>query len=480
MVMLGHLSTLLLSLQLMSLAQSLTRTRPSLGDFLPLLILLIPGFLLSTLLTSLACFLLLDLSVIEAVCFGVCLAPLDPVYVAGTLRGRFVQAHLPSRLTWLLGAEAMVEHAIALPTLALPTLLLLHPGKEGWAVGRWALEAIAYDTLGSLIIGMIIGWGMGRLLPFLRAHDLLEPTMTSTDTLTSLLACILCGGSEIVGLNGLVVVCAAGVGIGLGDKEPPVRLVFEMTSETSKEPSRATHQVSERLWHVELLHWIFQCILGASIPFHEYASIKVLHPSHLIPLAMLLLIFRRIPAAFLCRLLPARFVDGEKVMRTPQCSKEALWVSWYGPVGCLSLHLTLQLLSNVMTTSNYKGLDALWATVTFISFFSSILQGSSLPSLLLFRERYCPLRKKKAERRKSHLWTLETGQQEGMWENGGRGPWRRWSQVNGRGPIEIPRKQQKPLVPIVRVDTTSLSSASSYSSCPSTSKSTGSLSGRPS
>ncbi|RKP14731.1 Sodium/hydrogen exchanger family-domain-containing protein [Piptocephalis cylindrospora] len=345
--MIGHLSTLLLSLQLMSLSQSLTRTRPSLGDFLPLLVLLLPGFILSGVLTSLACFLLLDLSVVEAMCFGVCLAPLDPVHVAATLRGRFVQSHLPPRLTWLLGAEAAMEHAIALPTLAIPTLLLLHPGKEGWAMSRWALEAVVYDTFGALLIGMMVGWAMGRFLPFLRSHELLEPTLTSTDTLTSLLACILCGGSEMIGLNGLAVVCASGVGIGLGDREPPDSSCLSLATPASESAKRR---------------------FGAQ--------------------------------------------------NTP--------VLQGGPVD---------------------------------------LMGSSLPSLLLFRENYCPSRLEKPDRRKSRLWTLETGQQEGVWEDGGRGPWRRWSEVGGRGASHASAQQKKALVPIVRVDTSSLSaSSSSFSS----------------
>jgi sodium/hydrogen antiporter len=125
------------------------------AGFVPILS-LGPGTVVIVAVTTLGSYLLLDISVIEALLLGTILASTDPVVLRDVVR----EERIPASVRQALNIEAGTNDIVVLPTLL---ILIALANDEASGVGGWALLVVEVLVLGP-VIGFVIGAGAAWLM----------------------------------------------------------------------------------------------------------------------------------------------------------------------------------------------------------------------------------------------------------------------------------------------------------------------------
>ncbi|UCH41066.1 MAG: cation:proton antiporter [Gammaproteobacteria bacterium] len=141
-------------------ARQLTRDLPA------VLILAIPGMLLSTVIVGLGVWLALDTKLIIALVFGALISATDPVAVVAL----FKELGAPNRLNVLVEGESLLNDATAIVAFS----ILLAIAIEGSAIGLGDIDNIFFEFLrvffGGVIFGSLLGFVTCELLYRMRAN----------------------------------------------------------------------------------------------------------------------------------------------------------------------------------------------------------------------------------------------------------------------------------------------------------------------
>ncbi len=147
-----------------------------LADWLPVVLLAVPGLMLSVLIVAALIHWGIGLSWLLALMLGAMVAPTDPVAVLSLLR----KLGLPARLRVVVEGESLFNDGVGAAVFVIVLALLL-PTVGLAAPGNAAFWAIAADALwlmfGGLALGLLVGWLTAQ---FLRVIDdyLIEMTLT--------------------------------------------------------------------------------------------------------------------------------------------------------------------------------------------------------------------------------------------------------------------------------------------------------------
>jgi NhaP-type Na+/H+ or K+/H+ antiporter len=149
----------------------------------------------------------LDLPWGAALLLGAVLAPTDPV-LASAIAIENASDH--DRMRYGLSGEAGLNDGLAFPFVVLALLWVEQGGPGGW-LGGWALHRLLW----AVAVGLLVGYGLGRLLGqlavYLRSRE--RDTAAPSDFLALALIALAYVGAEAMGAWGFLSVFAAGLGL---------------------------------------------------------------------------------------------------------------------------------------------------------------------------------------------------------------------------------------------------------------------------
>jgi CPA1 family monovalent cation:H+ antiporter len=180
----------------------------------PILILAVPGVILTMLLVGGIVSWGVGLAIPTALVFGVLIAATDPVAVVSIFRTLGV----PKRLSVLIEGESLLNDGTA---LVLFNLMLLVAATGSFDLGS-SIIAFLRISLGGLIVGLVAGWAISRLIANIDDY-LIETTLTTVLAFGSYLI------AEQLHFSGVLAVVAAGLingNLGPRGMSPATRIVL--------------------------------------------------------------------------------------------------------------------------------------------------------------------------------------------------------------------------------------------------------------
>ncbi|KAI7858463.1 Cation/H+ exchanger, partial [Circinella umbellata] len=275
-------------------------------EWLTMFILLFPVMLFMWLISGLFIYLLLESLVIAA-----CICPTDPILANSVVKGRFAEKHVPSHIRNALSAESGANDGLGFPFLFL-AIFLLGEDSVGVAIGKWVYETCLFQIALSCIIGVVVGYVARKLLQWSERHHLIDkPSFLSFAIALSLFLMSMTGFS---GSDDVLACFAAGN-------------AFSWDDWFRKETEEAHFQdVIDMMLNLAIFVYI-----GAIIPWWSFHDPALgLTPWRLVVIAILILLFRRLPVVILFK----------PVMPAMKTYREAVFSGWFGPMGVGAVFLS--------------------------------------------------------------------------------------------------------------------------------------------
>jgi len=148
-----------------------------LADWLPIVLLAVPGLGLSLLLVAAVVHWGIGLPWLVALLLGAMVSPTDPVAVLSLLR----QLGMPDRLRTIIEGESLFNDGVGAAAFELILLFLLPSlglANNAHALSFWAALGLGlWLMLGGLLLGLVVGWIVTHFLRFVDDH-LIEMTVT--------------------------------------------------------------------------------------------------------------------------------------------------------------------------------------------------------------------------------------------------------------------------------------------------------------
>jgi CPA1 family monovalent cation:H+ antiporter len=170
----------------------------------PVLMLAVPGLLLSTLLIAVIVTFATPFSLSAALLLGAILSATDPVSVISVFR----RLGVPRRLTILVEGESLFNDATSIVLARIMLSLLLAGHLSGAAAARGALDFVLV-FVGGLAVGVILGLIAGYLLGKVGSDLYIEITLTTTVAYLSFLL-----AERVLHVSGVTATLAAGLTVG--------------------------------------------------------------------------------------------------------------------------------------------------------------------------------------------------------------------------------------------------------------------------
>ena len=321
-----------LGISLMGIALRLPTTYP-LRHWRALAVLLVIGMPAMCLISSLLSAWTLGLPLLMALLVGASICPTDPVIASSIVTGGVAKDNLPANFRHLLSAESGANDGLAYPLVLLPLLLMAHPPATAWP--EWFLKTWLWEVLGSVVIGVLIGWVSGRALEWADRKDWLD--QPSFLALSLALTLLVLGIGKLLGTDSILAVFAAGIAF---DQEVG-----------GKQRSEADNvQEAVNLFFTLPVFVLF----GLIAPWEKWLALGWGG----LALAALVLLLRRLPIVLaLRRWLP------------PVRGRDISWVmGWFGPIGVSALfYATL--------ATGRTGSETPWVAVSLVVLASIIAHG---------------------------------------------------------------------------------------------------------
>jgi CPA1 family monovalent cation:H+ antiporter len=301
----------------------------------PMLLLAVPGTMVSAALVGSVLAIALQLPLAVALLFGSIVAATDPVAVVAVFR----RLRAPRHLTVIAEGESLINDGVAITLyVALLGFVISGTGTPGTAVELFLLSAV-----GGVILGGFLGFAFLALTSVIDDH-LLEMTLSTALAYGSYLA------AQSAGFSGALACVTAGMihgslGRGAGMSEANRRLIDD-------------------LWEYLgfLANAVVFLLLGLTVDLSELAR----HAGPVLA-AILVVLLARLALVEALRLAPGSLVAS---------AAERLVLTWGGLRGALTAALALTLPSTVPAR------DLLIAMAFGVVLFTLIVQGATLPIVL--------------------------------------------------------------------------------------------------
>ena len=149
-------------------------TRQLHQDLPPILILAIPGMLMSTIIVGLGVWWLLDIRLIVALVFGALISATDPVAVVAL----FKELGAPKRLMVLVEGESLLNDATAIVAFSILVGIAVMGGGIGWGDSGSIIGEFLRVFIGGVIVGSLLGFAVCEILH--RMHSDLPVILTTS------------------------------------------------------------------------------------------------------------------------------------------------------------------------------------------------------------------------------------------------------------------------------------------------------------
>lgn len=319
-----------LALSVMSASLSLPRDFLA-GNWRALLLLLVPGTMLMWLVSAGIAWIALEMTVLAALLAGAIVTPTDPVLARSIVIGKLAEEKVPSSTRHLITAESGINDGLALPMVLLPLMLM----ETGGDAIRRSFAYLAWEVIGALTVGWILGHATGRLFRLAHEKGIAESkSLTATTVALSLLAL---AGVGLLGADGVLAVFVAGIVLNRAMKEEHV------------ESHEHFQDAVDRSFTLPIF-----ILLGIVAPFEDWLA----GGWPLFLAATAIVVFRRLPA----------WLFLQAVGRPYRDMNEARFAGWFGPIGVAAFFYGT-------VAAKHGAPPMLWALVSLIIFLSVILHG---------------------------------------------------------------------------------------------------------
>src|SRR6056297_2332494 len=133
-----------------------------------------PGMVVMWLVSAAVVYLVFPVSVVIALLLGAIVTPTDPVLANSVVIGQTAEENIPTRLRYLLSAEAGANDGGAYPFVFLG--ILLFEQSTDSALREWFTHTIPVEVVGAILLGVLIGGVVGRLERWVSGEQFLEET----------------------------------------------------------------------------------------------------------------------------------------------------------------------------------------------------------------------------------------------------------------------------------------------------------------
>lgn len=337
-------------------------------EWRPLAILLGPIMTAMWLSTSLLVWALVpNLPFLHALVVASCITPTDPVLSNVIVKGRFADLNVPKDLQHIITAESGANDGLGYPFLFLALYLIKYtgngagsaPGGVRMAMGMWFGENLGYTIILSVVYGAAVGWVAKELLHWAEKHDFVD--RESFLVFVFSLALFITGTCGMIGTDDVLACFIAGNAFTWDDW-------FRLeTMDDSLQPT------IDMLLNIGIFMWY-----GAVAPWGKFLHNDVIPLYRLVPLAILILIFRRLPWVYAIH----------KKIPQIEHARQAIFVGFFGPIGVSAvfyLYITQEFLETLrdgdgnLRPDVNKLPEAVLVVVWFLCICSVVVHGLSIP-----------------------------------------------------------------------------------------------------
>ncbi|EXJ65824.1 uncharacterized protein A1O5_11065 [Cladophialophora psammophila CBS 110553] len=306
------------------------------------------------------------LSFLHALAIGACVTPTDPVLSNSIVKGKFADKNIPKPLQKIIIAESGANDGLGYPFLFLALYLIKYtqqggagqPGGASKAMGYWFAETWGYTILLSIVYGAVVGWVAKELLHFAEERKFVDRESFLVFAIT--LALFITGTCGMVGSDDVLACFIAGNVFTWDDW-------FRLeTQDDSLQPT------IDMLLNISVFLWF-----GAICPWASFRSNHVIPIYRLIPLGILILLFRRVPIVFAMH----------KKIHQIEEFQQAAFVGFFGPIGVSAifyLYVSIDFLQQVTVNGRVRE-DAvrleeiMRVVIWFLAICSIVVHGLSIP-----------------------------------------------------------------------------------------------------
>ncbi|KAJ3840475.1 Sodium/hydrogen exchanger family-domain-containing protein [Lentinula raphanica] len=304
-----------------------------------------------------------NLNFLSSLAVAACLTPTDPILAAAVVGGKYADKHVPAHIRHLLAAESGCNDGAAFPFLYIALYLVLD-NTTGSAIRDWFLLLWLYQVTLGIVIGSCLGFGFRHLMKFCERHNLIDRHSYIAQYISLALGTI--GVTTLLGSDDLLSTFACGTAFAWDG-------FFNRQTEESVFSS-----VIDLLFNIAAFIFV-----GAWMPFNEFSNAETsLSVWRLIVIAILVLLFRRLPAVVALY----KWIPDIKTFR------EAVFTGHFGPMGIGAVFIST-LAAGVLSDNTAAQENAQTALLTqtiqpitaFMVLCSITIHGLSIPSFSLGR-----------------------------------------------------------------------------------------------
>ncbi|KAI9759126.1 MAG: hypothetical protein M4579_002573 [Chaenotheca gracillima] len=306
-------------------------------------------------------------SFVASLAIGSCVTPTDPVLSNSIVKGKFAENNIPTELQRIIVAESGANDGLGYPFLFLALYIIRYTGDNGLgqsggaskAMGEWFGETWGYTILLSVVYGATVGWIAKELLHWAEERKFVDRESFLVFAIT--LALFIIGTCGMVGSDDILACFIAGNIFTIDDW-------FRLeTLDDSLQPT------IDMMLNVSVFMW-----LGAVCPWASFVHNNVIPIYRLVPLGIMILLFRRIPVIFALH----KFIPQIEGLR------QTAFVGFFGPIGVSAifyLQISLQfcreniLVQGEVREDAEKLSEALRVVVWFLTICSIVVHGISVP-----------------------------------------------------------------------------------------------------
>ncbi|KAI9306952.1 Cation/H+ exchanger [Cunninghamella echinulata] len=113
-----------------------------------------------------------DFSYLEALIIASCFAPTDPVLANSIVQGHFAEKYVPTKIRHIISAESGANDGLGYPFLFLAIYLCQY--STSTALAKWTFSIMIYNIGFSVVIGFLAGHVARKLLKFAQQRNLID------------------------------------------------------------------------------------------------------------------------------------------------------------------------------------------------------------------------------------------------------------------------------------------------------------------
>ncbi|KAM3077408.1 hypothetical protein ACMFMG_006753 [Clarireedia jacksonii] len=307
-----------------------------------------------------------NLPFLHALAVGACVTPTDPVLSNSIVKGKFADKNIPKELQKIIVAESGANDGLGYPYLFLALYLIKYTGEGGagqsggarMAMGLWFGETWGYTIILSVIYGATVGWIAKELLHWAEERKFVDRESFLVFAIT--LSLFIVGTCGMIGSDDVLACFIAGNVFTWDDW-------FRL--ETLDDSLQPTIDM--------LLNLSIFIFYGVICPWTSFASNDVIPIYRLIFLAILVLLFRRLPIVF----------GMHKLIHQIEEKRQAIFVGFFGPIGVSAifyLYISLEFLETITVDDEQRAdaahlAEVIHVVVWFLAICSIIVHGLSIP-----------------------------------------------------------------------------------------------------